>query len=893
MLQGRDGDMTTVSLYDLRCEYRKNPIGLGVHIPRISWKIASERRGTLQTAYQIQVDKEGLFQQLVWDSGKVDSEQSIHIEYAGQQLESRTRYYYRVQIWDEVGVASAWSETQYWETSLLTTKEWQASWIKHPIADGPDKVAVDYMRKVFKLSEGIVSARIYATALGLYRLYVNGKQADDTLFTPGWTSYKHRLQYQTYDVTKQLQDGGNTIGVILGNGWYKGALTWEEKREIFGSERALLLQMHVVYADGHEQIISSDETWSCGTGALLQSELYDGELYDARLEPNGWHDADIELQDWVQVKSFNYSKEILIAQENDAVRIVELLKPTAVIVTPKGEQVLDFGQNMVGWVRFTIQGSSGQTITLRHAEVLDKEGNIYFGNLRKADQIVTYICKGGEPETFEPLMTFQGFRYLSVEGITAEEFAQLAVACVIHTDMEQTGSFQCSDDLLNQLQRNIVWGQRGNFLDVPTDCPQRDERLGWTGDAQMFIRTGTFNYGVAPFFTKWLKDLAVDQLPDGNVPHVIPDVVLAGKGSSAWGDAAVICPWTIYQCYGDIRILEEQFPSMKAWIEYIRAQGENEFLWNTGSHFGDWLGLDAKENSYTGATPKELIATAFYAYSTSLLVKAAEVLGYTQDIEEYRDLHTSIVSAFRNEFVTPAGRVASPTQTAYVLALMFDLLDEEGQARTAQMLAEHIEENGYHLTTGFVGTPYLCLVLSRFGYTELAYKLATQKEYPSWLYSVVQGATTIWEHWDGIKADGTFWSDDMNSFNHYAYGSIGDWFYRVVAGIDTDCEKPGYKHIVVRPQQGAPLEYAEATLVSMYGEIRSAWKHEDNQIELQVTIPANTTADIYLIGAKDAEAVMESGNKLNDAIIRRVANTTEGLLVAVGSGTYHFTYSVS
>lgn len=478
--------------------------------------------------------------------------------------------------------------------------------------------------------------------------------------------------------------------------------------------------------------------------------------------------------------------------------------------------------------------------------------------------------------------SFQGFRYVKVSGIKQKLSSDHFMGCVIYSDLETTGSFECSDELVNQLQRNIVWGQRG------TDCPQRDERLGWTGDAQVFIRTAAFNMNVVPFFEKWLKDLALDQEPSGRVPHVIPDVPIAGHGSSAWGDAAVICPWTLYQCYGDIRVLKTQYPSMKAWVEYIRGEGEDEYLWNTGFHFGDWLGLDAKENSYVGATPKDLIATAFYAYSTQLLAQTAEVLGKYEDAKTYEVLHRNIVSAFRQEFVTPRGRVASPTQTAYVLALMFDLLEEGDRARTARMLAEHVEENGIHLTTGFVGTPYLCLVLSRFGYTDLAYKLVLQKEYPSWLYSVLQGATTIWEHWDGIKPDGSFWSDAMNSYNHYAYGAIGDWLYRVAGGIDL--LEPGYKKIKIAPQFGEHFTWASASYEAVYGQIKVSWcKGEHNMVEMEITIPANTTADVFI--PAHVGKITENGITLaTTAGLTGISENKEETLLTIGSGSYRFTF---
>lgn len=886
--------MTQCKVLNLMVNYRRNPLGMDDLNPRLSWQIQAETRGFIQSAYQIQAGCDPSFEAEaghVWDTGKVVSDSSVHIEYQGQTLQPRTRYYFRIRVWDSEGNGSAWSAPAYWETGLLSAQNWQASWITAPVPGQLTEKSedpCDYFRTEFELPAEIVSARIYATSLGLYRLYVNGSPADDTLFNPGWTSYNKRLQYQTYDVTRMLTAGGNTLGCIVGNGWYKGYLAWDGGKDHYGKQRALLVQMHITLADGTEQIIVTDGSWRTSTGPLLMSELYHGETYDARLEPDGWASPGFADQQWKKAALTDAPPPLLVAQENEPARIVETIKPIAVITTPAGATVLDMGQNMVGWVRFRVDAEAGTVITLQHAEVLDRDGNFYTGNLRSAKQTVTYICRGGGPETFEPHFTFQGFRYVQVTGVPHDQLLEQFTGCVIHSDLEETGSFSCSDELVNRLQHNILWGQKGNFLDVPTDCPQRDERLGWTGDAQVFIRTAAFNMNVVPFFEKWLKDLAADQEADGRVPHVIPDIPTAGYGSSAWGDAAVICPWTLYQCYGDVRILKQQYPSMKAWVEYIRAQGEHEFLWNTGHHFGDWLGLDANENSYIGATPKDLIATAFFAYSTELLAKTAEVTGQQEEAEKYRQLHGNIISAFREEFVTPSGRVASPTQTAYAVALMFDLLEEKDRPRTAAMLADHVKENGTHLTTGFVGTPYLCLVLSRFGYTDLAYELVLQKEYPSWLYSVIQGATTIWEHWDGIKQDGSFWSDNMNSYNHYAYGAVGDWLYRITGGIELI--EPGYKKIRIQPQPGGQLNWAEASYSSVYGPIRSAWsKRADGSLELKITIPANTTAEFILPPGQQGE-ILESGEALDHVSgVLSAEGGADGRKLTLGSGNYRFT----
>jgi Alpha-L-rhamnosidase N-terminal domain./Bacterial alpha-L-rhamnosidase. len=883
----------TIKIVKTRCEYKYNPIGIDVKLPRFNWQIESDGKGIMQTAYRIQIiDEDAGFVNTSWDSGKVESDQSIHVNYAGKALKPRTRYHYHIKIWDNKENESDWSEAAYWETGLLSENNWVAKWITPYISpDDTEKEKCPYLRREFKAEGKIKSARIYATALGLYELHINGSKADDTLFTPGWTSYGKRLQYQTYDVTSLLKEGTNAIGAILGKGWYMGNLAWNENNGVFGNTYGLLMQLHITYNNGKEEVIISDNSWKSATGPILMSEIYHGETYDARLENTGWDMAGFADGKWFETCLLEYKGGALVSQENVPVRAIQEIAPKEISTTPKGEIVMDFGQNLVGRVCFNVQGTTGTEIILQHAEVLDKDGNFYTENLRSAKQTIRYILKGSGIETFEPTFTFQGFRYLKIDGYPGDIKLESFKAKVMHSDMEVTGSFNCSNELVNQLQHNILWGQKGNFLDLPTDCPQRDERLGWTGDAQMFIRTACFNMNVAPFFTKWLRDLFAEQTPDRGVPFVIPDV-LSGKGetSSAWGDAATIGPWTIYTCYGDKRILEEQYESMKQWVEYIANQGTDRYLWNTGFHFGDWLGLDSKPDSYVGATPTDFIATAFYAYSTELLAKAAAVLGKTEDESKYTSLHANIVQSFRNEFVTSNGRLVSPTQTGHVLALMFNLVEEKHIKRTIETLVKYLEESKYHLTTGFVGTPYLCHVLSRYGYNEIAYKLLLQTDCPSWLYQITKGATTIWEHWDGIKEDGSFWSRDMNSFNHYAYGSIGDWMYRVVAGIDA--ATPGYKHVLVRPKPEEGLAFAEAAYDSMYGIIKSGWKKDGDMLKIGICIPANTTAEVVLPKAR-LDKVTESGRALS-AIkeISGLVQLDEGVKLMLGSGCYDFEYMI-
>lgn len=891
-----------VAVAQLRCEYQTNPIGIDVRQPRLAWQLTSSARGVVQTAYHVRVGA-GPDGPWLWDTGKVASDASIHVPYGGSALASRQRYTWQVRVWatDAAGSAyeSAWSAPAFFEMGLLDPAEWQAEWITPDWDEDTSRSQPGpLLRREFTLDGAIKSARVYVTSLGLYELHINGQRVGDELLTPGWTAYHRYIQYQTYDVTGLLRSGANAVGALLGDGWFRGFIGFEGNRNTWGDRLALLLQLHVTYEDGRTAVIASDGGWAATQGPIRMADIYMGEVYDARLDRAGWTEPGYAADDWTGVRVLDHDKQTVVAQTAPPVTRQEELRPVEIIRTPAGELVVDFGQNMVGWVRLRVQGPTGTTVTLRHAEVLDQQGNFYITNLRSATQLLQYTLKGAGVEVYEPHFTFMGFRYVKVEGWPGELTLDDLTGVVVHSEMPVTGEFECSNPLVNQLQHNIEWGQKGNFVDVPTDCPQRDERLGWTGDAQVFIRTATFNRDVAQFFTKWLRDLAAEQGANGGVPMVIPDPMgrsgshfaREAGGSAAWADAATICPWTIYVAYGDRRILEQQYDSMKAWVGYMRRQAGDTYLWTTGFHFGDWL--DYRGNPGDMAAPpitdKELIASAFFAYSTSLLQQAAEVLGKADEAAEYADLLAKIKKAFVAEYVSENGRVASNSQSAYVLALHFDLLPEHMRQSAADRLAQQVRAFGYHLTTGFVGTPYLCHVLSRFGHTDLAYELLNQESYPSWLYPVKMGATTIWERWDGIKPDGSFQDEGMNSFNHYAYGAIGDWLYRVSAGLDTALTGPGYKHITVRPQPGGGLTHVRAALRTPYGLAVSAWQLTKRDFSLQVTVPANARATVY-IPASSLDQVTEGGRSLADAAGVSHARVEDGaVVVEVGSGEYAF-----
>jgi alpha-L-rhamnosidase len=866
-----------LTLTTLQVEHLDNPLSIDAAAPRLSWKIKSALKNTLQTSYEIRVgtDKAALAKgrNILWSSNK-KSDQSVLVTYDGPQLNSKTRYYWQVRIKDNHGNTSPWSDLNFWQTGLKPG-DWTAKWITVTEKDTSNRSPL--FRKAFDLKKQVKEALVYVTAKGLYEAHINGKRVSDSYFSPGWTSYKKHLQYQVYDVTGHLKQGSNAIGVTLGNGWYKGRIGFGHQRNVYGDTRALLMQVEVVYTDGTKETIQSDESWKTAYGPIVFSDMYDGEVYDARLEKAGWNNTGYaENAEWKAVGIKESGPEQLVGMSGPEVKKHEEFKALKIFKTPKGETVVDFGQNLVGWVMLKAKGPAGTKITLSHAEVLTKEGNFYTVNLRSARAQDVYILKENTEQVFEPHFTFQGFRYVQVEGYPGELKPEDLTAVALYSDMKHTGKFSTSNPLLNQLQHNIQWGQKGNFVDVPTDCPQRDERLGWTGDAQAFANTAAYNMDVAGFFTKWLKDLEADQHENGSVPFVVPDVLSKNDaGATGWADASTIIPWAMYQSYGDKGILEKQFKSMTAWVDFMTSKSKNN-LWNTGFHFGDWLFYrpDDDNDGRAAVTDKYMISQCFYANSVQIMIDASKVLGKTDLIDKYTKLLADVKAAYVKEYMTPGGRLISSTQTAYVLALQFDMLPEEMRKQGADRLVDNIRSYGNHLTTGFLGTPYLCHVLTRFGHNTVAYDLLMQESYPSWLYPVKMGATTIWERWDGIKPNGSFQTPDMNSYNHYAYGAIGDWMYRNMAGINPDIEAPGYKKIVIAPKPGRQISSVSAELDTPYGIVSSSWKIENGVFKLDVVIPANTTATVLLPG----------GVSTND---KQVTNKSE-----IGSGSYHFELTV-
>jgi len=879
------------SVKKLVCEYHENPVGIDVEQPRLSWQLYSDQQNVVQSAYEIRAagsvkDLASKSKQL-WNSGKVESNKSVNVVYGGPQPESTQRVYWQVRVWDNTGKASSWSEPAYWEMGILKPELWKASWIALPNEpESEDSKPAQYFRNEFSTSKTVKSARAYVTSHGLYQLFLNGDKVGDQLFTPGWTSYNKRLQYQTYDVTKMLQKE-NAVGVVLGDGWYRGNIGWVSANGYYGNELALLFQLKIDYTDGSSEWIVSDKNWKVNNGPIRKSDIYNGETYDARLELTGWAGTGYNASEWKSVEEVDQQKDLLIAPQGVPVKAVEELNPIEFITTPKGEKVYDMGQNMVGWIRIKMKGKAGQKVQLKFAEVLDKEGNFYTANLRSAECTDTYIFGKDGEAVYEPKFTFHGFRYLQLIGFDEIPAKEDITGVVIYSDMEPTGTFACNNEMINQLQHNIQWGQKGNFLDVPTDCPQRDERLGWTGDAQVFSMTAGYNFNVAAFYTKWMKDVAADQLANGVIPHVIPDVLNGQGGATGWADVVAIIPWSVYKIYGDTRILEENYPAITKWVGYMNQRAGDDYLWTGDTHYGDWLAYATTRSDYPGATTeKDLLATAYFYYTTTLTAKIAQLIGKPQDAQKYKQLAANIKEAFNDEFVTPNGRLVSHTQTAYVIALTFGILPDSMVGDAAAYLAKDVEKFR-HLTTGFLGTPILCPTLSAIGRDDLAFMLLNRKEYPSWLYPVTQGATTIWERWDGQKPDGSFQDVGMNSFNHYAYGAIGEWLYNHVAGIKVDENNPGYKKFFLAPNPGGGLTQVDATFNSVYGPIKSDWKISDGQMTYQVEVPANTSAEVVLPKAKVAEINMDGDLKSS------AKQTGDDVTVSVGSGTYTFTYPMA
>ncbi len=945
---------------DLRCEYLADPMGLDETSPRLSWIVESDQRGARQTAYRVLVASTA--EQLsrdegdLWDTGKRQSSESIHIEYEGAPLSSRQQCYWKVMSWDAEGQPGPWSEPGRWEIGLLSPSDWVAEWIdaepsrvpvdirkaryvavdgsvsvdvtervkalaakgeaivatndalggdpaygirKHLaidyLVDGVEqRVEVDenatanfantrfpYLRRTFAIGDSIRSARLYVTALGLYEIQLNGAIVGDARLAPGWTDYRKRVHYHTYDVTDLLDERTNVIGAIVGPGWFSGRAGLFGAQAFYGDSPALLAQLEVVYADGTRDLVASDGSWRRHDGPIVVADMMDGEMHDARREIDGWSTTSVDDTSWKRVSTRDENRN-LEAQPDLPVRELQNLPARAVTEPEPGRWVFDLAQNMVGVVRIRVQQPAGTVITLRHAEMLNEDGTLYLENLRGAAATDTYVCRGGGVEIWEPRFTFHGFRYVELSGLStsvAPPTIADVTGVVLGSELPQAGTFACSDERLNQLQSNIVWGLRGNYLSIPTDCPQRDERMGWMGDAQAFIPTAIYNANVAPFMTKWMTDVRDAQREDGAHSDVAPVMEGLSYGTPAWADAGVIVPWTVYRMYGDTRILERNIESMRAWVEWCRAHSTDLIRdRDRGNDYGDWLSIDAD-------TPKDLIGTAYFARSTEMLSWSYAMLGDSERAAEYRELCEQIQAAYAERFIDADGRIAGDTQTAYVISLRFGLVPEDLRDAATDHLLSNLRERGWRLSTGFIGVGHLLPTLDRAGYDDAAYRLLMQDEFPSWLFSVKHGATTIWERWNGWTPDGGMNDPGMNSFNHYALGSCGQWLFEGVGGIRPGT--PGFSDFTIRPCIGGGLTWADATFKSMRGLIASRWGVSGETFTLRITVPANTRATVHVPATGE---ILESGQPLDRAegvtVLIEQARLT---ILRVESGSYVLT----
>lgn len=857
-----------------------NPLGFALDKPTFSW-IVSETHDTVQAAAQVVVSRDRDFEHILFDSGRVEGSGIDSLAYRPAiPLQPRTRYFWKVRVWGEHDYAE--SDPAWFETAKMH-EDWQAVWIT---PDWDDKQTHPILFRYFDLPAPVATARAYISGLGLYHFELNGTKVGGEVLTPYCNAYDQWIQYQTFDITAQLTPGSNLISVMLGNGWYKGRYGANGGSVGFYGDRfALICELHITLENGDELIVVTDPSWQAQPSPVIVSDIFDGETYDARIN------RAVSPEKASGVRRIEIDTSRLEARRSLPAYIQEELRPVALIHTPAGETVLDMGQNMTGWMRFRTSAPAGTRIHLQFGEVL-QGGSFFRDNLRTAKAEYIYIADGTDA-LVEPHFSFYGFRYVKVSGWEGDLSLDDFTGCVVYSQMDITGEIETSNAKVNQLFRNAMWSQKGNFLDIPTDCPQRDERLGWTGDIQVFSGTACFNMDSAAFLSKFAYDLAKEQSKTGGmVPHIVPMSNLFKGGSAAWGDVATILPWNLYEFYGDVDILDQQFESMRAWVDYIRAIDDStggRRLWTEGVHFGDWLALDASDPvSRKGGTPHEFIASAFYCYSAGLVARAAAVLGRTEQAESYRRLSADVKAAIQTEFFTATGRLAVPTQTGYVLALYMDLVPDVFRARVQADFIARLREDNTHLRTGFVGTPYLCRVLSGIGANDLAYRLLLNEDYPSWLYAINLGATTIWERWNSLSPDGSISSTGMNSLNHYAYGSIAEWMYRDMCGLSPssgDDAVTGFRTARIAPKPDRSLQWARACYHSAAGVYESGWRIDAaGLLTIDLTIPFNTSARIVLPAARIGEITI-GGAPLHGA--DQIGDHVE---LTLGAGRYTIAY---
>jgi len=834
-------------------EHHRDPLGIGEPEPRISWKLTGDPAWRSIDA-ELEITRTGGASRFL-----VGSDQQLLVSWPDAPLASRETARVRVRVQNAGGEWSPWSPTTTLETGLLDASDWVAvpvggAWKELPDSDERRPALV---RREFEVDEGLVAARLYVSAHGLHEVELDGARIDDHALAPGWTVYPQRLVYTTHDLTTRLTPGVHALGAWLGDGWYRGRLGWRGGfRNLFGFDQSLIAQLELVYADGRRETIATDATWQAARSPIITSGLYDGEHYDARLELRGWSEPGTTGDEWTPVALHKRDPATLVAPVGPPIRCTQEVTPIAVLRTPSGRTVLDLGQNLVGRLRIRANGPAGTRIVIRTAEVM-QDGELYTRPLREAKSTDSYTLAGRpDGEEWEPRFTFHGFRYAEIQGWPGDVEAAVAagdiVARVYHSDFARTGWFESSDDELNRFHENVVWGMRGNFVGVPTDCPQRDERMGWTGDLQVFAPTASFLFDVAGMLDGWLADVMAEQLPDGTVPWYVPVIPAHHmwtpiRPGAAWGDVITFTPWTLFERYADRGLLGRTFEAAKRWVDLQTRLAGPDRLWDDGFQLGDWLDPDAPPQDPADAkTDRYLVATAYFAASARRVAWMARELGRTEDAAHYTALADEVRAAFVAAYVRSDGRMTSDAQTAYAIAIDFDLLPPDLASIAGDRLAQLVAEAGNRISTGFVGTPLVTDALSETGHLDSAYALLLERGCPSWLYAVTMGATTVWERWDSMLPDGTVHPGTMTSFNHYALGAVADWMHRTVAGLAPAA--PGYHRIRFAPRPGGGLSWAAAAHETPYGRAAISWKFVDDELELELEVPLGTTAELDLPG---------------------------------------------
>ncbi len=901
------------SVTNLRCEYRVNPIGIDAERPRLSWVIESDRRGEVQIAYRLIVSTHkgemANDKGTMWDSGKVQSNANIQIEYAGKPLHSNAQYFWKVKIWDKDGKVGAWSGPAWWSMGLLEESDWRAKWIGLDRAVGGDDPDTEYrrlsarmLRKEFAVKKPIVRATAYMCGLGLSELYINGRKIRNRVLSPGLTEYPKRSLYVTYDVGEYLKKGSNAVGVILGNGrYFSPRLTHmfdvRLPNPLYGLPK-LLLQVEIDYEDGTQEVIVSDESWKVTSdGPITENNEYDGEKYDARKEKAGWSEAGFDDSGWLDAELVGRPSERIEAEKAEPIRVTGIIKPVKVTEPKPGMFIFDMGQNMVGWVRLKVEGPKGTAVKMRFAEALKDDGTLYMDNIRLAKVTDVYTLKGEGVEEWEPRFTYHGFRYVEMTGYPGKPDLTTIEGRVVHDDIEQRGTFECSNETINQIYRNAVWGIRGNYRSLPTDCPQRDERHAWLGDRATGSRGETYIFDIAALYSKWLGDIRDAQKPSGSLPDVCPaywplykDVITWAGDNATWSGTYIILPGMLYDQYGDLRIVREHYPTMKKWVDYMTSNYLEDGILNRDT-YGDWCVPPNDPNVIHTKDPNKItekayLGTTFFYYEHLLMTHYAKLLGKAEDAKHFAAQADMIKEAFQKRFFNPdTVTYSNDTATVNVLALAFGLVPQEYEQRVLENLVAKIEgQHSGHIPCGLVGMQFLMRTLTNHGRGDIAYRFATQRDYPSWGYMIEEGATTIWELWNGNTADPA-----MNSRNHVMLlGDFNIWLYECLAGIRPDLDRPGFRHIVIRPVLLGDLEYVRASHMSLFGMIHSEWKRAKDSFRLDVTIPCNTTAKIY-VPTEDSASVTEGGRPAADAEgVKLLRKEGDVVVYEVGSGKYSF-----